>query len=181
MTLTCVSVFLFQPLDGLSGAPTPAIVPPSSSASLLASSTANKLKVPCYFFQQGYCVKGDKCPFLHGPFSGANLTSQKTTKPSLAVTEPQASGKQTVNETESNKDGKHPSDLSFPKVVQSIDPNAVQSSNLVTLKSNNFQAVQSRNPVLAKANNFKVSQSSNPVALQSNNFQAGHLGNPLTL
>lgn len=176
---TCA--FRHPPLDGLSGAPSPATVPPSSSASLPASGTANKPKVPCYFFQQGYCVKGDKCPFVHGPFSGANQTSQKTSKPSPAVTEPQAGGKQAVNETESNKDGKHPSDLSFPKAVQSTDPNAVQSSNPMTLKSNNFQAVQSRNPVVAKANNFKASQSSNPVALQSNNFQAGHLGNPLTL
>lgn len=65
--------------------------------------------------------------------------------------------------------------------MQSIDPNAVHSSNPMTLNSNNFQAVQSRNPVLAKENNFKASQSSNPVVLQSNNFQAGHLGSPLTL
>lgn len=176
---TCA--FRHPPLDGLSGAPSPGTVPPSSSTSLPASGTANKPKVPCYFFQQGYCVKGDKCPFVHGPYSGANVASQKTTKSSTAVTEPQASGKQAVNETESSKDGKHPSALSFPKAVQSVDPNAVQSSNPVTLKSNNFKAVQSRNPVVAKANNFKASQSSNPIALQSNNFQAGHLGNPMTL
>lgn len=125
MTLTCVFVFPFQPLDGLPGAPTPATMPPSSSASLPTSGTANKQKIPCYFFQQGYCVKGDKCPFVHGPFSGANLTYQKTKKPSPAVTEPQASGKQAVNETKSNKDGKHPYDLSFPNAIQSIDPNAV--------------------------------------------------------
>ncbi|CAM6127657.1 unnamed protein product [Calypogeia fissa] len=25
----------------------------------------NKSRVPCYFFSQGYCAKGDKCPFLH--------------------------------------------------------------------------------------------------------------------
>jgi len=173
--------FRHPPLDGLSGAPSPATVPPSSSTSLPASGTANKPKVPCYFFQQGFCVKGDKCPFVHGPFSGANLTSQKATKLSTAITEPQASGKQEVNETESNTDGKHPSTLSFPKAVQSIDPNAVQSSNPMTAKPNNFKAVQSRNPVVAMSNNFKALQSSNPVALQSNNFQAGHLGNPMTM
>lgn len=174
--------FRHPPLDGLSGgAPSPATVPPSSSTSLPASGTANKPKVPCYFFQQGFCVKGDKCPFVHGPFPGGNLTSQKATKLSTTITEPQASGKQAVNETESSKDGKHPSTSSFSKAVQSIDPNAVQSSNPMAVKSNNFKAVQSRNPVEVKSNNFKALQSSHPVALQSNNFQAGHLGNPMTV
>lgn len=173
--------FRHPPLDGLSGAPSSTTAPPSSSTPIPASVTANKPKVPCYFFQQGFCVKGDKCPFVHGPFSGGNPTSQKATKQSATITEPQASGKQPVNETESSKDGKHPSTSSFPKAVQSVDPNAVQSSNSMTVKSNNFKAVQSRNPVAVKSNNLNAVQSSNPVALQSNNFQAGHLGNPMTL
>ncbi|KAJ9551094.1 hypothetical protein OSB04_015139 [Centaurea solstitialis] len=27
----------------------------------------NKTNIPCYFYSNGYCIKGDRCSFLHGP------------------------------------------------------------------------------------------------------------------
>lgn len=55
----------------------------SGAESLTASGSSNKSRVPCYYFFQGYCAKGDQCLFMHVPPFGGNQavsTSQKTTK-----------------------------------------------------------------------------------------------------
>lgn len=31
----------------------------------------NKTNIPCYFYSNGYCNKGDRCSFLHGPADGS--------------------------------------------------------------------------------------------------------------
>lgn len=76
--------FRHPPLDGRPGASTPSTAPSiavtsaaamTAAASSLASSSStasvaaptSKSTVPCFFFSQGYCAKGGKCPFLHGP------------------------------------------------------------------------------------------------------------------
>eukprot|EP01018_Ginkgo_biloba_P030435 Gb_10712 [translate_table: standard] len=123
--------FRHPPLDGLSGgsastsasAPAPAQV--TSAVSLSASGSLNKPRGPCYYFNQGFCAKGDKCPFLHGPHhSGGNVTSQKGTK-SATVTEPQPMGKKTLNGTEDMKDAKRSSPSSDPKTVPASNSKAV--------------------------------------------------------
>ncbi|KAJ1413030.1 Zinc finger, CCCH-type [Sesbania bispinosa] len=53
---TCA--FRHPPLDGNTGVP---------SEPTQSSLPANKTMVPCYFFFNGFCNKGDKCSFLHGP------------------------------------------------------------------------------------------------------------------
>ncbi|KAK7388714.1 hypothetical protein VNO78_23541 [Psophocarpus tetragonolobus] len=55
---TCA--FRHPPLDGHTGVPVPS---EPTQPSLLA----NKTMVPCYFFFNGFCNKGDRCSFLHGP------------------------------------------------------------------------------------------------------------------
>ncbi|KAG4932938.1 Zinc finger CCCH domain-containing protein 34 [Glycine soja] len=55
---TCA--FRHPPLDGHTGAPVP-------SEPTQTSLPANKTLVPCYFFFNGFCNKGDRCSFLHGP------------------------------------------------------------------------------------------------------------------
>ena len=45
-------------MDGHTGVP---------SEPTQSSSPANKTMVPCYFFFNGFCNKGDRCSFLHGP------------------------------------------------------------------------------------------------------------------
>eukprot|EP01018_Ginkgo_biloba_P002709 Gb_02253 [translate_table: standard] len=86
MNLHCA--FRHPPLEGRPTA--------SSTESLPASGNANKCRVPCYYFFQGYCAKGDKCSFMHGPFYGGNpgaSASQKPTKVSSTGTEPQSAEK----------------------------------------------------------------------------------------
>ncbi|KAL0918395.1 hypothetical protein M5K25_010401 [Dendrobium thyrsiflorum] len=42
--------------------------------------------VPCYYFQKGSCLKGDKCPFVHGPQPAGNPVAKQTAKASVPVT-----------------------------------------------------------------------------------------------
>lgn len=53
---TCA--FRHPPLEGHTGVP---------SEPTQTSLPANKTTVPCYFFFNGFCNKGDRCSFLHGP------------------------------------------------------------------------------------------------------------------
>ncbi|KAK7330134.1 hypothetical protein VNO77_24320 [Canavalia gladiata] len=53
---TCA--FRHPPLDGHTGGP---------SEPKQSSLPTNKTMVPCYFFFNGFCNKGDRCSFLHGP------------------------------------------------------------------------------------------------------------------
>ncbi|XP_020079644.1 zinc finger CCCH domain-containing protein 32-like isoform X1 [Ananas comosus] len=95
--------FRHPPLDGLFGGPptsgpTP---PPPSQAPASAQGTAphfppyntNKQSVPCYYFQKGNCMKGDKCLFMHGPQAAANPNPQQSAKVPIASTEPPQSQK----------------------------------------------------------------------------------------
>ncbi|CAI9774714.1 unnamed protein product [Fraxinus pennsylvanica] len=74
--------FRHPPLDGLLGtqAPTsaPSAVPPLQTASTPSHvpNASGKQGVPCIFFQKGYCLKGDWCPFLHAPNSVSNKNTQ---------------------------------------------------------------------------------------------------------
>ncbi|KAJ6321829.1 hypothetical protein OIU77_011834 [Salix suchowensis] len=72
-----------RPLDGLFGtqatASSGSSLPPSHAAVAPASHASHnpgKQAVPCIFFQQGMCVKGDKCAFSHGPNLAGNKVSQ---------------------------------------------------------------------------------------------------------
>ncbi|KAL2557681.1 Zinc finger CCCH domain-containing protein 17 [Forsythia ovata] len=84
--------FRHPPLDGLLGtqAPTSAssAVPPLQADSTPAPHVPNpsgKQGVPCIFFQKGYCLKGDWCPFLHAPNSVSNKNTQA---PGMSIAEP---------------------------------------------------------------------------------------------
>ncbi|CAN4080974.1 unnamed protein product [Withania somnifera] len=65
--------FRHPPLDGLLGAqvstPTGSSIPPVASVAPTpnVSYGSSKQGVPCIFFQQGFCLKGDRCPFFHAP------------------------------------------------------------------------------------------------------------------
>ncbi|XP_071729513.1 zinc finger CCCH domain-containing protein 32-like [Rutidosis leptorrhynchoides] len=57
--------FRHPPLEGLKEAYHESINPNDGPAVPLI-----KTNVPCYFYSKGYCNKGDKCSFLHGPADG---------------------------------------------------------------------------------------------------------------
>ncbi|KAL3652840.1 hypothetical protein CASFOL_002521 [Castilleja foliolosa] len=75
--------FRHPPLEGLLGAQVPTPTGPSAPISQrVAAPTPDvpnvaptKPGVPCVFFQKGYCMKGDWCPFLHVPVSLSNKPS----------------------------------------------------------------------------------------------------------
>ncbi|XP_058074526.1 zinc finger CCCH domain-containing protein 34-like [Magnolia sinica] len=57
---TCA--FRHPPLDGRTETSSDTVhVPPHLSVA------TSKTNVPCYFYFNAYCVKGESCPFLHGP------------------------------------------------------------------------------------------------------------------
>uniref|UniRef100_A0A803QKB3 C3H1-type domain-containing protein n=1 Tax=Cannabis sativa TaxID=3483 RepID=A0A803QKB3_CANSA len=89
--------FRHPPLDGLLGTqaapsvPSVGSGPPSSQAAAAsaAAGTQNSSKQPvsCIFFQKGYCNKGDKCVFLHGPNSTHSMKVPQPSAPTF-VSEP---------------------------------------------------------------------------------------------
>ncbi|XP_073011624.1 zinc finger CCCH domain-containing protein 32-like isoform X1 [Typha latifolia] len=90
--------FRHPPLDGLFGVPTtsgPVPPPPSHTslspqvpASVVPAYNTSKQIVPCYYFQKGNCLKGDKCPFMHGTQAAGNPISHQVPKVSTSFVEP---------------------------------------------------------------------------------------------
>ncbi|KAG0474715.1 hypothetical protein HPP92_014401 [Vanilla planifolia] len=82
LTGSCLNpkcLFRHPPLDGLFGnpgaTPAPTVTAYQTPQLPKGNSSAYDLSrnhVPCYYFQKGACLKGDKCPFMHGPLPAAN-------------------------------------------------------------------------------------------------------------
>lgn len=91
-------IFSFQPLEGLLGSPGATagqVLPPSQTGASMqmpaAHATpysANKQSVPCFYFQKGLCLKGDRCPYMHGSEPIVNPPLQQAPKVAGSVTEP---------------------------------------------------------------------------------------------
>ncbi|XP_042505858.1 zinc finger CCCH domain-containing protein 32-like [Macadamia integrifolia] len=93
--------FRHPPLDGLIGTPgAPSVgllsMPPSQNVALqlppghTPAYSLTKQPVPCYYFQKGLCLKGDRCSFMHGPQPTSDSSAQQQTpKASTTVSEPQ--------------------------------------------------------------------------------------------
>ncbi|CAD5180565.1 unnamed protein product [Musa acuminata subsp. malaccensis] len=82
------------PLQLLQTAPTTQI--PAACAPL--SNNINKKSSPCYYFQRGQCLKGEWCPFIHGPHEFSNSVLQQVAKASTCLAEPPA----TIKDTQQN-------------------------------------------------------------------------------
>ncbi|KAF5482144.1 hypothetical protein F2P56_002735 [Juglans regia] len=67
--LNSTCAFRHPPLDGHAGVP---------SESAECSTPANKTSVPCYFYFNGFCNKGDRCSFMHS--SDGNAPAEKSIK-----------------------------------------------------------------------------------------------------
>lgn len=69
---------------------------PSESVSLPCQSSipVNKTSVPCYFYFNGFCNKGDRCSFFHGPDGIA--PNGKSSKMASAITDALPSENKTV-------------------------------------------------------------------------------------
>ncbi|XP_058098068.1 zinc finger CCCH domain-containing protein 32 [Magnolia sinica] len=83
-------------LEGLLGTPgaiAGSSLPPSqttTSAQIPAAPAynSNKQTVPCIYFQKGLCLKGDRCPFMHGSQPVGNSAPQQMPNLATTVAEP---------------------------------------------------------------------------------------------
>ncbi|KAI3922801.1 hypothetical protein MKW98_006932 [Papaver atlanticum] len=98
--------FRHPPLDGLLGTAattsTRSSMPPSLAAAPMQIPTAynpvtnvgkqmnpHTQATPCYYFQKGLCLKGDRCAFLHEVFVDNSTLQPPATKVTNSVSEPQ--------------------------------------------------------------------------------------------
>ncbi|XP_062184159.1 zinc finger CCCH domain-containing protein 32-like [Phragmites australis] len=80
--------FRHPPIDGFFGAPTPGV---PSVSSHYGAYNSGKQMVPCYYFQKGSCLKGDRCHFYHGPQTAGNNPPEQVMKvSSFPLEQPQA-------------------------------------------------------------------------------------------
>ncbi|RWW30332.1 hypothetical protein GW17_00005097 [Ensete ventricosum] len=68
--------------------PPPTAVSTQIPAAHVPSSNASKKSTPCYYFQRGQCLKGERCPYVHGTYAVSSSVSQKVTKASTCLVEP---------------------------------------------------------------------------------------------
>ncbi|KAL9260921.1 Zinc finger CCCH domain-containing protein [Drosera capensis] len=79
--------FRHPPLDALPEVPAAAsggLPLPSYPAFPSVQYGAANPGVPCIFFQKGYCLKGDRCPFVHGSYPASNKVPQAQPAPAPA-------------------------------------------------------------------------------------------------
>ncbi|KAG6478543.1 hypothetical protein ZIOFF_061986 [Zingiber officinale] len=95
--------FRHPPLDSLFATAMPNSGSPPLSSQTSASTLApaartpnngTKQSVPCYYFQWGQCLKGEKCAFMHGPQASVNFLPQPATKVSSLSSAPRKSNDQ---------------------------------------------------------------------------------------
>lgn len=85
--------FRHPPLDGVLGGqvstPTGSSAPPVASVAPTPNVPygSSKQGVPCIFFQQGFCLKGDRCPFVHAPMFVSNKAPPHPVPTASASTE----------------------------------------------------------------------------------------------
>ncbi|RWW54277.1 hypothetical protein BHE74_00039150 [Ensete ventricosum] len=80
--------------------PTSGSVPPPQTTPLTRappahslSNNINKQSVPCHYFQWGQCLKGERCPYMHGPQASVALVSQQAANASKLLPEPPQTSK----------------------------------------------------------------------------------------
>ncbi|KAE9444964.1 hypothetical protein C3L33_23138, partial [Rhododendron williamsianum] len=126
--------FRHPPLDGLLGTQVSTPVGSSQPSTLTiplpvtsAPYNAGKQGVPCIFFQQGFCLKGDRCPFFHAPAS--TVINKKLVPPRTAITntaEPPSLKKPFGSLEKCSQEPKFPQ-ANVPKSADSISQGTLQA------------------------------------------------------
>ncbi|XP_018678977.2 zinc finger CCCH domain-containing protein 32 isoform X1 [Musa acuminata AAA Group] len=89
--------FRHPPLDSWFAKPMPTsgpLQPPPTAVSTqipdarAPPNNASKKSAPCYYFQRGQCLKGERCPYTHGTYAVSSYASQKVAKASTCLVEP---------------------------------------------------------------------------------------------
>ncbi|KAG6529256.1 zinc finger CCCH domain-containing protein 32-like [Zingiber officinale] len=118
--------FRHLPVDSIFGTPMPSSTqsPTPSQTAVSASTQAaralnntNKQSVPCYYFQWGQCLKGERCPFMHGPQASVDLVSQNAAKVSTFSAEPQQRNEKDAQKKITKQQNVSEANLDNPKVA----------------------------------------------------------------
>lgn len=97
--------------------PTVPVAPVLQTAAASGHMPSGPIKqgVPCIFFQKGYCLKGDWCPFVHGPNP---LSNKASFIPEAASAEPATSNKAFIGADKFTQEKKvGPNDVAKPMKV----------------------------------------------------------------
>ncbi|WOK94808.1 zinc finger CCCH domain-containing protein 32 [Canna indica] len=121
--------FRHPPLDSLFATSMPTsgpAAPPQNAASTRVpaarapASNMNKQNVPCYYFQWGQCLKGERCSFMHGPQTSTSSVSQQVATSPTCITEPPQTNKKGL---EQNIPTQHiVAELNKPKMAVETPP-----------------------------------------------------------
>ncbi|KAG8066650.1 hypothetical protein GUJ93_ZPchr0004g39084 [Zizania palustris] len=126
--------FRHPPIDGMFGAPTPGT---PAVASHYAPYNLGKQMVPCYYFQKGNCVKGDRCHFYHGPPSAGNNPPEPVAKvSSLRLEQPQTQKNDLLGTKDSmqpNNSIQHAAQMIDDRGKTAVDCSTVNSARTVTV------------------------------------------------
>ncbi|XP_074576530.1 zinc finger CCCH domain-containing protein 32-like [Curcuma longa] len=86
--------FRHPPLDSLFVSPRPNSAPvqapnrsaaPTFTPAVPSPQNGNKQNAPCYYFQRGQCLKGERCLFMHGPQPSVDFVLQHAAKATLSA------------------------------------------------------------------------------------------------
>ncbi|URE21852.1 Leucine rich repeat N-terminal domain, partial [Musa troglodytarum] len=151
--------FRHPPLDSLFAKPMPTSgsVPPPQTAPLTRAPSAhslsnniNKQSVPCHYFQWGQCLKGERCPYMHGPQASVALVSQQSAKASKLLPEPPQTSKKDRLQNATMQQNVTELNLDKPKTIVNMQiemPSA--TTKLVTKAENAANAELSENKRLS--------------------------------
>ncbi|KAH7300940.1 hypothetical protein KP509_23G004600 [Ceratopteris richardii] len=125
--------------------------PPLEALPEVESAAGARSRVPCYYFNLGYCAKGDKCPFMHSlPIAPVTENIVKGLKPNASKTEPLDS------QTSANKGNgliackgslefsEAPSDAPLQRPNQEVKDIAVPAENTIIEGSDSSMPARSR-------------------------------------
>lgn len=187
--------FRHPPLDGLFGppssgpAPLPTVAVTSKQISAAHSSPAynpNKQSRndPCIFFLKGHCLKGERCPFFHGPQEDGSVVPQQVAKASSSLLEQSQmfkkepwGSKQFVDQQNISKLNSNPAltlPVSSPKPVIRVDSSSSnglsQAKNLLPHplgnklpKTVSAQAPVTNSNTWSRAQNYQIQPSNEAI------------------
>ncbi|KAL0913653.1 hypothetical protein M5K25_017132 [Dendrobium thyrsiflorum] len=158
-------LFRHPPLDGM------VVSPKTTSGKIVASSqmsssvqlpmansftyNLSRNNVPCYYYVKGACLKGDKCPFMHGPLSVGNPIAKQNAKVSAQITAQLETPENDAWKKDSSNRQNFPSALNVSKESADMLINGVPSSGIGVraIENANSHLVNKSIPVLVQPTN----------------------------
>ncbi|CAL9772598.1 unnamed protein product [Musa acuminata subsp. burmannicoides] len=138
--------FRHPPLDSLFAKPMPTSgsVPPPQTAPLTRappahslSNNINKQSVPCHYFQWGQCLKGERCPYMHGPQASVALVSQQAAKASKLLPEPPQTSKKDRLQNATMQQNVTELNLDNPKTIVNMQIEMPSATTKLVTKAEN--------------------------------------------